>query len=143
MSRVGLQIDAVDLKHVEGVFRIAAGGLNTRQRHETHGAEFTRMVGDHLCHYLIAGLDQPFREFDIAEISPGRGDRHEYGIDSEFVHQLELPRYAPCRPRIFPATQHTDTCELAFVDLGNDVLVDVNEGHVRWLRHADWRPHVI
>src|SRR6476469_11237634 len=143
MSRVGLQIDAVDLEDVEGVFHIAAGGLNVRQRHETHGAEFARMVGDHLRHDLIAGLDQSFCEFDIAEIGPRRGDRHEYGIDSEFVHQLELPRYAPFRPGVFPAAQHADACKFAFVDIGNDVLVDVNEGHVRWLRHADWRAHVM
>jgi hypothetical protein len=85
MSRVGLQIDAVDLKRIEGVFHIAAGGLNVRQRHEPHGAEFTRMIGHHLRHYLITGLDQPFCEFDIAEIGSRRGDRHEYGIDSEFA----------------------------------------------------------
>src|SRR6185295_4702532 len=99
--------------------------------------------GDHLRHDLIAGLDQSFCEFDIAEIGPRRGDRHEYRIDSEFVHQLELPRYAPCRPGVFPAAQHADACKFAFVDIGNDVLVDVNEGHVRWLRHADWRAHVM
>src|SRR6476469_10035213 len=142
MSRVGLQIDAVDLEDVEGVFHIAAGGLNVRQRHETHGAEFAMMVGDHLRHDLIADLDQPFCEFDIAEIGPRRGDRHEYGIDSEFIHQLELPRYAPCRPGVFPAAQHADARKFAFVDIGNDVLVDVNERHVRWLRHADSRAHV-
>src|SRR4029077_12778709 len=139
MSRVGLQIDAVDLKRIEGVFHIAAGGLNVRQRNDPNGAEFPRMIGHHLRHYLITGLDQPFCEFDIAEIGPRRGDRHEYGIDSEFVHQLELPRYAPFRPGVFPAAQHADTCKFAFVDIGNDVLMDVNEWHVRLLRHADWR----
>src|SRR5262249_27740104 len=107
------------------------------------GAEFTRMVGNHLSHYLITGLDQPLCEFDIAEIGARRGDRHEYGIYSELVHQLELPRYAPCRPGVFPAAQHADACKFVFVDIRNNVLVDVNEGHVRWLRHADWRAHVM
>ena len=71
VSRMRLQIDAVELEHVKCISDIAARGLHVRQRHETHGAVARRMVGDDLRHGLIAGLDQMFGEVDIAEIGAG------------------------------------------------------------------------
>ena len=73
MSRVGLQIDAVDLKRIEGVFHIAAGGLNVRQRDtKTHGTEFTRMIGHHLRHYSLQVFDQPFVNSTSPKRPPAR-----------------------------------------------------------------------
>ena len=122
------QADALKLQRVERVGRLADRGRDVGHRQQREGAEPVRMIGDHFRRVVVALAGDADRLVDIAEAGAGRGDRIDHRGDVHLVHQLELQRQAPGRPRVLAAAVDADLRQRALVHLGHRLLVHVDQG---------------